>query len=784
MGRFDVGWATLAGLFLFMGAALGFEVVLVRFFSIILWHHLAFMVVSIAMLGLGGAGTFLALKPELSEKKADYIPGFGSLGFVLFACLGFFVLNRLPLDSTRLSWSLIELIYLLFYYIVFGAAFFFVGLVVASLLQRFPKDTSLVYGINLIGSAVGCVIGLYVLSLYPGGVVLIPLFFMALVSAVLFSWQNPKWRWKVGLVSALVFLTLIFLPVSWYDLSVSPYKGLALALTYPGAHVRSMSFDPTTRLDVIESRGIHYAPGLSLNFKGEIPKQQGITVDGGNLQGLTSGDCTPGNWEFTDYLPSALGYYLKKNATILVAGVGGGLDLLSARCHNANSIVGIDNNRLLVEELEKIEYGLDGPSIKLVSENERRFLLRDEDLYDLIIIPPSQSIISSTSGLFGSNEDYRYTVEAFQEYHRHLKPDGLIIVTRWFHFPPREHLRLASLAVSSLEDVGASDPSGHIVVFRSPVTYSLIMKKNKFDNNEIEAINRFLDSRGYASLYPQFGSVEGIVDEFTTELLKAIIEEGPESKYASNYVFDVGPVYDDRPYLSNYVKWTQLREFVKSVEGRPHAFLEGGFLIMVVFIEAIMISLFLFFLPLVKIKSFPKGTGYMSAYFFFIGVAFMLIEVSLIQKFILVLGWPIYSFAFIVTVLLVFAGFGSLILPKLSTRIRKQMLFCLPFLIFFLSVVSYTNWILEYGLINSLLTSIVILAPIGFLMGLPFPIGLEIAAAGDQKSIPWMWASNAFASVIASVAAALISLELGFTVVLLIAGICYLAAFMIVSQRM
>ncbi len=775
-----VGWRTLSALFLVSAASLAFEVQLTRFFSIVLWHHLAFMVVSIAMLGIGAAGTYLSMKASRDRAWADKAAGWASLGFAAFSLSGFYALNDFPLDPVRLAWSLHEVLYLMGYYVVFGVAFFFVGVVVAALLAGYPCHVYRIYGVNLAGSAVGAGLGIVLLASFPDSRALAPLAAMAVVAAPLFAWGHHHARRSLGAIAIVIVLGLALVPPAWWELAESPYKDLSRALSYPGARVAAVRWDAATRVEVIESEGIHYAPGLSLAYTGTLPPQRGVTVDGDDLRAMPSTSCEPGGWEYTDYLPGAVAYHMKGLPRILLVGPGG-VDVHAARCHNGTTALAIDKNEVLVTTFKKQGYDEGTPAVDIVSENERRFLRQTDKRFDVVALSPTQSVMASTAGVFGAGEDYRFTVEAFESYLGALSPDGMLVVTRWLHFPPREHLRMAALARSALDSRGIERPADHLAMFRSPVTYTLVVKRNPMTAAERTALSSFVAERGYSPLYPTAEERAGAVDEVSIDLLDAIIANGTADSRIEAYAFDVSAVTDDRPYPSNYVKWTRFLDFAESVEGRPQALFEGGFLTVAVLVEAVILSLLLVLLAFVRTRGVSRVSKRLLAYFLSIGLAFMFLEVALIQALTLAFGWPLYSFAFVVTVLLLAAGAGSLALPRFDPRHRHRMLLVLPLGALAYAFSPLTSTLLALPSSAAYVLAAAVLIPVGFVMGMPFPLGLGLAAEKTPESIPLLWAVNACSSVVASIAAALLSLEFGFDAVLITAGACYALAYMLIA---
>ncbi|OYT39800.1 MAG: hypothetical protein B6U86_04945, partial [Candidatus Altiarchaeales archaeon ex4484_43] len=244
------------------------------------------------------------------------------------------------------------------------------------------------------------------------------------------------------------------------------------------------------------------------------------------------------------------------------------------------------------------------------------------------------------------------------------------------------------------------------------------------------------------------------------------------------YLFDISPVDDEKPFFFSYFRWDKLIPLYESMGRKWEPFFEGGFLAVMILIQAIILSAVLILLPIYsfqRIKRRISDKFKIIGYFFLLGMGYMLIEIPLIQKFILFLGRPIYAISIVIFSLLLFSGIGSLISERLKIEKLGRILIALFVMILFYSLTLsiFFHSFLSYTLLTRILISFLVLSPIGTLMGMPFPLGIR---AINRELIPWAFCSNACASVIASVLAVVIAISLGFSIVLILAAVSYLVA--------
>ena len=446
------------GIMLLSAATLLFEIDLTRVFSVAQWYHFAFMVISLALLGFGASGSFLALFPRLMKKDLSYLLAVYATLFSV-TCLGsYLVVNSIPFDSYRIGWESYQLLYLAVYYLCLAIPFFFTGLALGAALSKMPSQAGKLYGTNMVGAGLGCLLMLVSPSLFGvGGTVMLAVL-LGLLAVFLLSLHRIRTLSVFSLAGIVALIILLVTMPTALEPKMSPYKDLSQVSLHSQARTISTQWNAFSRVDVVESSSIHLAPGLSLNYSQELPPQLGVTIDGESLNPIAQIEA--GKAEFTEYTVTALAYQLSSNPNVLVIEPQGGLDVLTALHHQSSSVTVVISNPLVVEALNSFseEPLLNETSVELAVEGARSFLRRSEEKFDIVQVLLTDNFQVITAGVYSLSENYLLTVEAFKEYHRHLAPGGILSITRWIQVPPSEGARLISLATAALEELGIAHP--------------------------------------------------------------------------------------------------------------------------------------------------------------------------------------------------------------------------------------------------------------------------------------------------------------------------------------
>lgn len=765
------------GLFLLAAATLGLEITLTRVFALAQGYHFAFIAISVALLGLGAGGMVLSLWPAL-RRHPRRVAVLSAGGCALGTLGGYLVANYLPFDAYRIAWEPVQLLYLAAYYLALALPFFCASLGTGLLLVTFPQRSHRVYAANLLGSAAGCGLAPLALS-WAGGAASVAVWAaMAALAALAFGWARPRRpvALGLGLILVLVSAALAVVRPAWLEVRLSPYKGLPQTLQVPGAVLVSQRWNAFSRVDVVDSPSLHAAAGMSLSCQAPTPAQRAVFVDGENPSPLLVADASSLR-QWADCLPLALPLRLRPGAKTLVLEPGGNLDPLVAQSFGGSQVTVVEPNQLLVDAAGGY------PGAEVVVETGRVFLRRTHERYDLVDLALSGSRNLVTTGTYSLVEEYRYTVQAFADALARLEDGGLLVIVRWLQTPPSEELRVWALAVTALERSGVQDVRSRLVAVRSWSTVLILVKNGAFTAEELATVRQFCAARQFDLVYlPDMRPEEANrynaypIDPYSTTFRDLLDSPDRQAFYAGRE-YDVRPPTDDHPFLFHFFTWRQVPALLSELGHTWKPFGGSGYLVLLALLAVATASAaILVLLPVaLGVGRGRRGRGRVVAYFALLGVGFLGVEIPLLQRFILFLGHPTTAFAAVVASLLLFSGAGSLLARRVPLRGALTAL-VLTIALTTVGLGPLFDALLGAPLAVRLLATGLSLAPLGLLLGMPFPLGLARLEQEAPELMPWAWAVNGSASVVASVVVALGALAAGFTAVLATAVVAYAAA--------
>ncbi len=783
---------------------LGYEILLTRLLSIVQWHHFAYMIISLALLGFGASGTFLTFAGQRLARRFNvaFVVNAGLFAVSSFAC--FLFVQSLPLNLLEISWSADQLRWLALAYLALMLPFFFAANCIALTFVRFPDVLATTYACDLAGAGLGCAAVVWMLHVAEPGAALAPVAGAGILAAVVAGIETRWLRWSA---SALVLgCAGYLLQGAPFALQVSEYKGLAQAKRVAGATVIDSRASPLGLLTVVANPEVpfRHAPGLSIAAPVSIPDQVAIYTDADSATMINRYDGDRRSIAYLDRVSSALPYHLANIDSVLVLGSGAGADVLQAIYHGAGRITAVEMNAQLVAFVRD-EYAAfsgniyrdDRVSVRI--GEARDFVTRDRQRYDLVQMTGLDAFGAATSGLHALNENYVLTVEALQGYLDRLRPDGLVAITRWIDLPPRDGIKLFATAVSTLRTRGIDQPGRRLAWVRSWNSHTLVIKNGDLSTDQIEALRTFADDRRFdVAFYPGMTRQEAnrynilSVPHFFNAA-NALL--GTEHKaFISNYKFRIAPSSDDRPFHSHFFKWRHFPEMLALRLRGGMGLLELGYVVLIAaLIQAIIASVVLIVLPLIWMRHKP-GTVSGSAwsrvrvigYFLPVGLAFLFIEIAFIQIFVRFLGHPVYAVAVMLASFLLFAAVGSQLTAVLRDTIdeRRKLvaatgviaMLCVAYVVMLPMVLAHFA---GAGIAWRAGVAVLLVAPLAVAMGMPFPLGLRALRGGSAHLIPWAWAINGCASVVSAVLAIVLAMYFGFTAVILMSVTLYcLAAIM------
>ncbi len=757
-----------------------------RVLSIVQWHHFAYMIISLALLGYGASGTFIAVFRQRLEARFEAAFAICALLFSITMVACFVIGQRVPFNALEIIWDLGQFANLSLLYVIFFIPFFVAACCIGLALTCRSQQISRLYFFDLAGAGLGAmlVIGL-LFVVYPQSALLV-LVALALIASRLVGTAGLPLRF--GQLAWLLAVAVIGLS-GGLSLKPSEYKGLSQAMQVVDSRVLDQASSPLGLLTVVDSPTvpIRHAPGLSFSVRQIPPEQLAVFTDAGGLSAITRFDGDPDSIAYLADVTAALPYQLLSEPDVLLLGAGGGDGVLMALYHDAASVDAVELNPQMSAFVADIYADFagriyDDSRVAVHTAEARSFVARSERQYDLIQIGLLDSFAAAGSGVQALNESYLYTVEALREYIDDLKPGGLLAITRWIKSPPRDNLKLAAIAIQALAQAGA-DPAQQLAVIRSWNTVTLLVRNGEFSRDDIDIVREFASSRSFDTAY--FPGID-VADTNRFNLLDRpwlydgihAMLGGDADAWFSDYKYYVEPATDDRPYFSHFFKWQTLPEVLALRSAGGAGLIEWAYLIVVAtLVQAIVVGALLILLPLSTVRRTWSGGLRYGAYFVLLGLAFLFVEIAFIQKFTLFLGHPLYAVAVVLASFLVFAGVGS----AYSARAARPVSIAVAGIV--VIAIVYTQalpllftWIIGFTDGLRILLSVLLIAPLAFFMGMPFPLGLRRVAAEAPDFVPWAWGINGFASVISAVLATLLAIHFGFTVVIALALLLYMAA--------
>lgn len=766
------------------------ELAMTRLFSVVLFYHFAFFAISVALLGLGSGGVFAHI-------RRDWLARFdlGAMGALIcilsslsIPVVVWIVLHTpVSLQVTGANFGRLTIIYL-----ATAVPFFFTGLLFSVLFARSTGAISILYGADLTGGASACLAVVPLLNTIgaPDSLLLCSVV-MALAGAL---WAGSR---KVGrLAQLLVVIMLAF--VAWSHHGRKMDVIYAKGLLRDPKWVEFAKWNAISRIEVNNQNGSRYvvidadATTAIMNvdpakWDQEQPSSPAPAHTGIPGQGSF-------NWK-KSLMASApsLANVLRPHGTFAIIGPGGGVDVLRAVANGSPSVTGIEINPIIVNDVMRGAYSdysyhlYDLPQVHIHVQDGRSYIRSSRESYDVVQMTLVDTWASTAAGAFALSENNLYTVEAFREYFNHLKPDGMIAITRWEFRQPREALRVLAQGIEALHQLGVADPrQNFMIVSDGPLDEDgrpvlVLAKKSAFTAQEYAAVAAHVAANPtmvWLNPDPQHSALQPLPP--AAQVFQSLIESNNPRQFARTYAYNVGPVDDSAPFFFFTLKTGYVLKNIAAGTGKGMDWrINLGVVVlgMLLIISFLAVLAFLI-LPLLlhgRDPGSPKAALPPLLYFIAVGFGYILVEISLIQRFVLFLGHPTYALTVVVFLLLLSSGAGSfaarrwvsggqglLGLLALIAAVITIDLALLP------SLLSAT---VGNPFLSKLLISGAVLVPLGFLMGMPFPTGLRLV-----DTVEWAWALNASASVLGSVMAMVIAIHFGLTVTLACSALAYLLA--------
>jgi hypothetical protein len=775
-------------------AIIAFQLSLMQLISIVQWHHFAYMIISVAMLGFGASGTLLALAREWLIKRSDRIVPLLMTSSGLFMMIAF--------QITRLEFFRFD-VYLLFVersqfpvlavnYLTYFIPFFTGALAIGILFIKHASQIGTYYFSNLLGSGVG---GLLVLllfgNIFPQQIPPIIGLLSVMAGLICSGRKHISLNRVLGVIAVVAAFILIRSPG---EIPVSQYKSLARTMNLPDAEIVYREADVYGLIEVVESPALRFAPALSLSFSGEVPVKKNVFVNA-DFHGVIPLFSENQKTHILDYTTQALPLWMQDRKRILMLNASGGAPLAHILSHAPEKVDAVIANRGVVRMMQTDFAEESGrlflhENLNIYQIEARNFLASKlPQGYDLIVLS-QQDAFGGTAGINALHENYAMTLEAFDLMWQHLSPEGVIAVTAWVDYPSRTSLKLLATLVQTARNNGISKPGNHIAAIRSWGNITFVLKKNPITGQESEIIRAFCSERFFDPLLlPDLQQEErqtynmiGDTDFF--DYVDSIL--AGKSDIIDDYGFMISPATDNKPYFSQFLKPGRLRQMSEIFGGDQVPFLELGYLIVIVTLAQSAILAFIFIiLPLLRLRKSDRTKAGTLIYFAALGIGYMFVEIILIQRFVLYFGQPVYAISAVISTMLIASGTGSLLSGKLPAtagslaRIGAIITFFLLGYTFFLTPIL--QWSIAGALPMKIIISLLLIGIPSFFKGMMFPLGIRYLSEYDDSQVPWAWGINGSVSVISTSLAMLIAIEAGFRAVMGVAVICYAIAFLAFS---
>ncbi|MFL5323357.1 MAG: hypothetical protein ACJ8A4_03815 [Microvirga sp.] len=780
-----------AGVGFVTAATLMLQIVETRIISVTSWYHLAFFVISIAMFGLTAGAVWVYLRREASRPdELSYDLSVASLAFALATVLA--LLFQLTI-VTSVPASVMAFVVWVQFAVALSLPFFFAGVAVSLALTRSPYPVGVVYGVDLCGAALGCLAALVLLNLVSGPSAALWIAALAAAGGLLFSGASPEGAARPSTIASRLHQR------RWGVFGALCVLAAANSLTTAGIrptvvkdklerpeHIAYERWNSFSRITVDHSGKASPALwGRSSQLPPQEIEQRWMTIDG--LAGTAVYRFTGklDELSFLRYDVTNLAYAVPGLKTAAVIGVGGGRDLLSARLFGVPEVVGVEINPIFIDLLTRhfADYTAIGrvPGVSFEVDEARSWFARTGRSFDILQMSLIDTWAATGAGAFTLSENGLYTVEAWRIFLERLTPEGVFTVSRWYApGEVNETGRMISLAVATLQDLGAVEPKRHLFVAASETVATLVMSRKPLSAPALAAL------AGAAATY-DFRVLLSPETEAASPLLRDIVAatDRPALERAiRGSHLDLSPPTDARPFFFNQLRLARLLdEDIFTLASRPgvyggnlHATLTLAILILV---SAILVAVTIV-APLrstVAAAGAPLALGG-TAYFGLIGMGFMMAEIALLQRISVFLGHPVYALSIVLFSLILSTGLGSLASERFALDRGSRLLgWAMLTGLYLVLLPSWAPGILKsYEGANLALRAalaVAILAPAGLLMGFGFPTGMRLVSQISRGPTPWFWGINGAAGVLAGSIAVLTSIAFGIDTTLRLGALCY-----------
>ncbi len=769
---------THAGVFLVTLATLMFEILLTRIFSVTMWYHYAFMAISMALFGMTVGAVLVYLLPlRFPPDHTNRHLGLSAFGFAITIVLSFLAHLAIPFGTAGLSVTAS----LILTYVVISVPFVFSGICVALALTRFPRQVSTLYAADLAGAACGCLLLIITLNVTDGPTTVMVTAVLAGAGAVCFAAESRA----TTLTRAIVGFTILLGLFAGGNAILANHQSPLLRFTW----IKSMrasrplyeKWNSFSRIAVGGDPNTPSTPitwGISLAYPGDRKvKQLQMTIDANAATVITAFNGDVKSVDYLKYDVTNVAHYIRGDARVLVVGAGGGRDILSALTFGQRSVVAVEINRDIINAVNRRFGDFSGhldrdPRVTFINDEARSYITRSRDRFDIIQLSLVDTAAATAAGAYVLTENALYTAEAWTLLLQHLTRDGVLTVTRWsIGEAPGEMYKVTALASTALKRLGVGTPRGHIMVVRRPKgihpkygpigTATILVSRTPFSAGDLAT----LEDVAHRMRFDLVVGPRTAVDPTFARLASGQDLEA----FTRTFPLKIAPPTDNSPFFFNMIRLRDVFRFSPWTQGTEVFNAQPVMILVVLLIVVFALTLACIVVPLrLTTRKDPlRGTLPLFVFFASIGVGFMMVEISQMQRLIIFLGHPTYGLSVVLFALLVSSGVGSWVTR--TARLERSTGAAIAWLGVLLGALVVFGAVTPHAAVAfrgaptaiRILVAVSILFPLGVCMGMAFPLGMKLASGTVEAVTPWLWGINGATSVCASVLAVTIAMSTG-----------------------
>jgi len=776
------GRATYVGLLTVTMATVAYEVLLARIFSVTLWYHFAFMAISVAMFGMTVGALVVYLRPRaFPETRLASRLALSSWLFSIAAIVALALHVRWP-EPLALT------------YVAVAVPFAMSGIAVCLALTRFPGQLSALYAADLVGAAIGCVLVIPLLAVTDGLTAALFVAALGSLGAALLGVGGS--RRIVGAALATAFALGSF--AVFHTVLVhrqKPWLRLVKAKGRPAYRPLYEKWNSFSRV-AVQGPDNPKAPigwGMSSALPpGRLVRQVHLIIDADAGTVLTAFDGDVSKVDYLKYDITNVVHHLRPRSRVLVIGTGGGRDILSSLVFDQKSVTGVEINENVLATVNGRFGDFTGhldrnPRVTFVNDEARSWATRTRDRFDVIQVSLIDTWAATAAGAFVLSESSLYTVEAWRTFLGRLEPRGVLTFSRWyFRERPGEVYRLTSLASAALRANGVDDPRGHIAILRRYGTEgdpngtgpdgigTILVGRSAFTEADLDDLERLAREMRFDVVLTPRVALDPVFERLAT---------GRDLEATSAALpINVAPPTDDSPFFFHMLRLRDVFRSERLAQGVVSFNMQAVSTLGKLLITVLCLTLLCVLVPLVLTadRSALHGSAPFLVYFAAIGLGFMLIEISQMQRLVVFLGHPTYGLSVVLFTLLLASGLGSWSTSRFSAS-RQAATLALAALLVVLTTFGFATREVVQAFAGAatpvrILVAVAMLFPLGLVMGTAFPLGMRAAIARAPALAPWLWGINGATSVCASVLAVALALTVGISASYWTGVACYAAA--------